>query len=193
MKLNYKRTIFVGFAFFLICAFWQAYDTIIPKILTDKFGMSQTLSGVIMAADNVLALFLLPLFGTISDKCKSKRGRRTPFIIFGTVAAAVLFVALSFADDMQIKYLAPVAVDNPTAQETLYDADLMPRLRTMMPPAAPMRFMTALALLLSGLMVTSGMSATAGLRKVAMLSSTSSSMLMNRMSGARCSALIWAA
>lgn len=72
MKLNYKRTIFVGFAFFLICAFWQAYDTIIPKILTDKFGMSQTLSGVIMAADNVLALFLLPLFGAVSDKCKSR-------------------------------------------------------------------------------------------------------------------------
>ena len=124
MKLNYKRTIFVGFAFFLICAFWQAYDTIIPKILTDKFGMSQTLSGVIMAADNVLALFLLPLFGTISDKCKSRRGRRTPFIIFGTVAAAVLLVVLSFADDMQIKSLAPVAIDNPTAQEALYDADL---------------------------------------------------------------------
>lgn len=124
MKLNYKRTIFVGFAFFLICAFWQAYDTIIPKILTDKFGMSQTLSGVIMAADNVLALFLLPLFGTISDKCKSRRGRRTPFIIFGTVAAAALFVVLSFADDMQIKSLAPVAIDNPTAQETLYDAGL---------------------------------------------------------------------
>lgn len=124
MKLNYKRTIFVGFAFFLICAFWQANDTIIPKILTDKFGMSQTLSGVIMAADNVLALLLLPLFGAVSDKCKSRRGRRTPFIIFGTVAAAALFVVLSFADDMQIKYLAPVAVDNPTAQETLYDADL---------------------------------------------------------------------
>ena len=63
MKLNYKKTVFVGFAFFLISAFWQAYDTIIPKILTDKFGMSQSLSGVIMAADNVLALFLLPLFG----------------------------------------------------------------------------------------------------------------------------------
>ena len=56
MKLNYKRTILVGFAFFLICAFWQAYDTTIPLILTNKFGMSQTWSGVIMAADNVLAL-----------------------------------------------------------------------------------------------------------------------------------------
>lgn len=124
MKLNYKRTIFVGFAFFLISAFWQAYDTIIPKILTDKFGMSQSLSGVIMAADNVLALFLLPLFGSLSDKCKSKRGRRTPYIITGTICAAVLFVVLSFADGLQLRALEPVAVDNPTAQETLWDADL---------------------------------------------------------------------
>ena len=124
MKLNYKKTVFVGFAFFLISAFWQAYDTIIPKILTDKFGMSQSLSGVIMAADNVLALFMLPLFGTLSDKCRSRRGRRTPFIIAGTVCAAVLFVVLSFADDLQLRALEPVAIDNPTGQETLWDADL---------------------------------------------------------------------
>ena len=76
MKLNYKRTIFVGFAFFLICTFWQAYDTIIPKILTDKFGMSQAASGGVMALDNVLAIFLLPLFGAISDKTNTKLGRR---------------------------------------------------------------------------------------------------------------------
>ena len=124
MKLNYKKTLFVGFAFFLICVFWQAYDTIIPKILTDKFGMSQSWSGVIMALDNVLALFLLPLFGSISDKCGSRRGRRTPFIIFGTVMAACFLLVLSFADDLQIKGLSAVAVDNPTAQATLYEADL---------------------------------------------------------------------
>ena len=110
MKLNYEKTIFVGFAFFLISAFWQAYDTIIPKRLTDKFGMSQSLSGVIMAADNVLALFLLPLFGTLSDKCTSKRGRRTPYIITGTICAAVLFVVLSFADGLQLRALEPVAI-----------------------------------------------------------------------------------
>ena len=90
MKLNYRRTLFVGFAFFLICAFWQAYDAIIPKILTDKFGMSQANSGIIMALDNVLALFMLPLFGAISDKCRSRLGKRTPFILFGTLAAAIL-------------------------------------------------------------------------------------------------------
>ncbi len=124
MKLNYKRTLFVGFAFFLICVFWQAYDTIIPKILTDKFGMSQSWSGVIMALDNVLALFLLPLFGALSDKCKSPRGRRTPYIVVGTVMAALFLLLLSAADGMQLKNLSAVAIENPTAQATLYDANL---------------------------------------------------------------------
>lgn len=124
MKLNVSRTIFVGFAFFLICTFWQVYDNIIPKILTDKFGMAQSLSGAVMALDNVLALFLLPLFGAISDRHRSRLGRRTPFIIFGTVLAAVFLVALSFADNMQLENLRHVDIDNPTALETLYDADL---------------------------------------------------------------------
>ena len=124
MKLNTKRTLFVGLAFFLICTFWQAYDSLIPKILTDKFGMSQSASGVIMALDNILALFMLPLFGAISDKCMSRRGRRTPFIIVGTIVAAVAFVILSFTDAMQLTDLQDVTIENPTALETLYDADL---------------------------------------------------------------------
>ena len=124
MKLNYKRTIFVGFAFFLICTFWQAYDTIIPKILTDKFGMTQANSGIIMALDNVLALFMLPLFGTISDKCRSKLGRRTPFILFGTIIAALLLVVLSFVDNRQLKNIESVAaIDDPAALTALYDAE----------------------------------------------------------------------
>ncbi len=124
MKLNYKRTIFVGFAFFLICAFWQAYDTIIPKILTDKFGMSQTASGAIMALDNVLALFMLPLFGAISDKCKSRLGRRTPFILIGTIVAAIMFVGLSFVDNMQLTRLDNVKnYSDKQTLEYLYDYD----------------------------------------------------------------------
>ena len=124
MKLNYKRTVFVGFAFFLICTFWQAYDTIIPKILTDKFGMSQANSGIIMALDNVLALFMLPLFGAVSDKCRNRLGRRTPFILYGTLAAAVLLVGLSFVDNAQLKNIETVAkIDDSSALEALYDAE----------------------------------------------------------------------
>jgi len=124
MKLNYKRTVCVGFAFFLICAFWQAYDNTIPLILTNKFGMSQTWSGLIMALDNVLALFMLPLFGAISDRCRSPRGRRTPFILIGTLVAAVAFVGLSFADNAQLSHISRVsAVDDPAALAVIYDTE----------------------------------------------------------------------
>ncbi|MBQ2928059.1 MAG: MFS transporter [Oscillospiraceae bacterium] len=99
MKLNTKRTVLVGFAFLSICAFWQMYDNLVPKILTETFGIGESLSGVIMASDNILALFLLPLFGGLSDKCTSKLGRRRPFILFGTLAAVVLMMALPLLTD----------------------------------------------------------------------------------------------
>ena len=99
MKLNTKRTVLVGFAFLSICAFWQMYDNLIPKILTETFGIGESVSGFIMAADNILALFLLPLFGGLSDKCRSRLGRRRPFILFGTLAAVVLMTLLPLLTD----------------------------------------------------------------------------------------------
>ena len=124
MKLNYRRTIFVGFAFFLICAFWQAYDNIIALTLTNKFGMPQAYSGIIMAFDNILALFMLPLFGALSDKCHSKMGKRTPFILVGTILAAVAFIGLSFVDNMQLTNIKDVAqIDSTSSLEILYDYD----------------------------------------------------------------------
>ena len=107
MKLNTKRTVLVGFAFLSICAFWQMYDNLIPKILTETFGIGESISGVIMASDNVLALFLLPLFGGLSDKCTSKLGRRRPFILFGTIAAVILMMLLPILTDSY--HAAPAA------------------------------------------------------------------------------------
>ena len=99
MKLDTKRTVLVGFAFLSICAFWQMYDNLVPLILTNTFHLNETISGTIMAADNVMALFLLPLFGGLSDKCTSRLGRRRPFILFGTLAAICLMMLLPlFAD-----------------------------------------------------------------------------------------------
>ena len=62
-KLNYKRTFFIGLAFLSICAFWQMYDNIIPLMLQNTFGLGETVTGILMAMDNVLALVLLPVFG----------------------------------------------------------------------------------------------------------------------------------
>ena len=120
MKLNYKRTIFVGFAFFLICAFWQAYDAIVPLMLTNKFGLNQSASGAIMAIDNVLAVFMLPIFGALSDKSKSKHGKRTPYIIIGTIVAIATFIGLSFADNAQLAQIK--STDDPASfQEQLFE------------------------------------------------------------------------
>ena len=121
MKLNYKKTIFVGFAFFLICAFWQAYDSIVPMMLVNKFGLSQTVSGVIMSLDNVIAIFLLPLFGSLSDKTKTRFGRRTPYIVIGTIVAALSFFGLTFADNAQLAKLGNFGENS--GYETLFDAN----------------------------------------------------------------------
>jgi len=119
MKLNFKKVFFVGMAFFVISLFWQTYDSIITKILIDKFGLNQTWSGIVMAFDNVLALFLLPLFGGLSDKTNTKMGRRTPYIIVGTVIAAFAFVLLSFTDNLQT-----VRIESDTSIIADYDAAL---------------------------------------------------------------------
>ncbi len=101
MKLNYKRTVLVGLAFLTISAFWQMYDNVIPLILKNTFGLGETVTGVIMAADNVLALFLLPIFGALSDKVKTPIGRRMPFILTGTALAFVFIMVLPFADNSE--------------------------------------------------------------------------------------------
>ena len=99
LKLNNKRTILVGLAFLSISAFWQMYDSVMTLILTGTFQLNETVSGAIMAADNVLALFLLPLFGAISDRTETRIGRRMPFILGGTAAAAVLMNLLPMLDN----------------------------------------------------------------------------------------------
>ena len=99
MKLNNKRTILVGLAFLSICAFWQMYDSIVPLILTRTFHLNETFSGAIMAADNVLALFLLPIFGGISDRTDTRLGKRMPFILFGTGCAIILMNILPLLDN----------------------------------------------------------------------------------------------
>lgn len=97
-SLDWRRTLLVTLPFAGALAFWQSYDGIIPLILRDTFHVGDTLAGAIMVLDNVCALFLLPLFGSISDRCHSRLGRRTPFIIIGSLLAALLIPLLAVAD-----------------------------------------------------------------------------------------------
>ena len=102
-----KRTILVGLAFLSICAFWQMYDNVVPLVLRETFGMDESLAGAIMAADNILALFLLPFFGGLSDRTETKMGRRTPYILGGTAAAVILMNLLPILDNSYAAEAAP--------------------------------------------------------------------------------------
>ena len=125
MKLDYKRTIMVGFAFFLISAFWQAYDAIVPLVLNNHFGLPHTVSGVVMSVDNVLAVFMLPIFGAISDKVMTKYGRRTPFIVVGTCAAVLSFILLTLVNGIQLGALADAGIiDSYNAAQAAYNATI---------------------------------------------------------------------
>ena len=107
LKLDYPQTIKVGFAFAIIMIFWTAYDFVVPLLLENAFGLSNTLRGLIMGLDNLLSLFLLPVFGRISDKAKGKLvqkwGRRTPFIVFGTIAAVVFMIFVPITAHKQLQ------------------------------------------------------------------------------------------
>ena len=96
LKLNYPKTFKVGLAFAGICLFWNAYDFVIPLLLEHAYGLPNALRGLILGLDNLLSLFMLPLFGRLSDnahgKLVKKFGRRTPFIVIGTLCAVVLMV-----------------------------------------------------------------------------------------------------
>lgn len=101
MKLNNKRTILVGLAFMSICAFWQLYDNIIPLILLHTFHLKDTVSGFIMSLDNILALFMLPFFGALSDRIDTGIGKRMPFIVIGTILASISMLVLPIADSLR--------------------------------------------------------------------------------------------
>lgn len=124
MKLNYKRVVLVGMAFFLISAFWQAYDAIVPLILTNHFGLPQSVSGAVMSIDNVLAVFMLPIFGALSDKVSTKIGKRTPFILVGTLVAVVAFVGLTLVDNWQLASVIVTDIPDLDAAKVLLEETL---------------------------------------------------------------------
>lgn len=111
MKLDVKKTILIGFAFLSISMFWTFYDSVVTKLLVDTFGLNQAWSGFIMSLDNILALFLLPLFGNWSDKTRTKKyGKRTPYIFIGTVVAAIVIMAVGIVDFFQLQIVQEAGI-----------------------------------------------------------------------------------
>lgn len=90
--LDYRRTFLVGFGFLATMAAWGTYNANVPLILERSFGLSSVVIGAIMTIDNVLALFLQPLFGSLSDRTVTRWGRRLPYILVCLPVCAALFL-----------------------------------------------------------------------------------------------------
>lgn len=97
MKLNNKRVLLLGVVFLSISILNGAHDSITNKILEEQFNVPAIWSGLIMAIDNILALFMLPVFGRLSDACTSPWGKRKPFVFFGTLSACLFLLLFPIA------------------------------------------------------------------------------------------------
>jgi len=125
MKLDTKKTIYVGLAFLIICMFWQVYDNVVAKMLINSFGFNQTWSGVVMALDNALALILLPVFGALSDKTNTRRGKRVPFILWGVIISAVLITGIALFDSFQQNAVAAAQISDITIISNIVDGEVV--------------------------------------------------------------------
>ena len=106
LKLDKFAVCRVGIAFLIVMLFWEVYDFAVPILLERTYGLSDSMRGLIMGLDNLLAVVLLPLFGGMSDKRRGKTfGRRTPFIIFGTIFASLLLIVLALIENTQFQTL----------------------------------------------------------------------------------------
>ena len=100
-RLDYAHVALASLPFMGMISFWQVFDGIVPKMLTGTFGLDNMTTGAVMAIDNVFGLVLLPLFGILSDRCASRLGRRTPFILIGSVIAAFSVPLIAVANGMR--------------------------------------------------------------------------------------------
>ena len=100
IPFDWKRTAIASLPFMGMISFWQVFDGLVPKMLTGTFGLDNTVTGVVMALDNIFGLFLLPWFGIMSDRCRSRLGRRTPYILAGSAVAAVAVPMIAVANNL---------------------------------------------------------------------------------------------
>ncbi|MBN2002587.1 MAG: MFS transporter [Anaerolineae bacterium] len=107
-KLDYGKTLLIGFGFFGISVMWKLYNDYVPIFLqagnpsflasttSGGFGLGATLAGFIMTLDNLAGLFLLPFIGMWSDRVWTRFGRRKPFIIGLAPISIAAFIVIPF-------------------------------------------------------------------------------------------------
>ena len=108
LKLNYPQTLKVGLGFAVVMIFWQVYNFVVPLLLEDAFGFSNTIRNVIVGIASAMCMVLLPMFGKLSDRSANTKlgrrfGRRTPFIVVGTIITIVAMILVPISVQTQLR------------------------------------------------------------------------------------------
>lgn len=96
LKGYYLTTFLIGLGFFTMGLMDPLYDTYVP-IFLGKFIQRNSVIGTIMTLDNILAIFLIPVFSTLSDHTHTRIGRRMPYIITCLPISAVAYALMPYA------------------------------------------------------------------------------------------------
>ena len=90
MKLDYKRTFLLGFGFLGISLIWSVYNSYVPIFLRE-YNLPLWLVGLVMTFDNIAGVTIQPYVGFLSDRTRTRFGRRMPYLMIGAPVAAVFF------------------------------------------------------------------------------------------------------
>ncbi len=99
-KLDYKRTLFLGFGFLASSLAWSIYNSLVPVLLEERFMLSTVVIGTIMTIDNIFGIIFQPLVGAFSDKTFTRYGRRMPWIMIGIPLSAIFFTLIPWAKSL---------------------------------------------------------------------------------------------
>jgi Na+/melibiose symporter-like transporter len=93
---NKKKIFILGFGFFGVSIIWAMYNAYVP-IFLKSFKLTSFIIGIIMTVDNIFAILLLPFLGALSDRTRTRLGRRRPYILAGAPFAMLFFLLIPYA------------------------------------------------------------------------------------------------
>lgn len=94
MKLNVGKTLLLGFGFFGVSILWAIHDSYVPVFLGKDFALDASMVGAILTVNTILVFLIQPSIGSLSDRTRTRFGRRMPFILIFAPLAAIGFAIL---------------------------------------------------------------------------------------------------
>jgi maltose/moltooligosaccharide transporter len=111
MRLDYKKTILISLGFFTVGVLWSIYNVAVP-IFLDELGLAGLMVGIVMAIDNIFGVVFFPLFGSMSDRTRTRFGKRMPYLLVGIPMSALFFILIPLTSKNLFLLMASVIMLN---------------------------------------------------------------------------------